>query len=387
MAYPSETIARAEMLFVDLGFSCREIAKEMELGNSTVWEWYRKGGWQKKKNLRGSAAPTKNLLLTQITQLAEGAITDAVAKRIAHLSKALAVLDNLEKKKQRKDVKKPAVRVEGNIDDKFREYEEKHLRKYQRDFVQDDSRFRCMLKARQVGMSWTESYDMLKNGMLRKTDQNLVSTSLGQAENTVRYCRQHLKALGIKEVGKGQKQEIVLPVEGDVRIRTLPANQATSQGWPGDVIFDEMAWYRRPKEVWTAIVPSVTAVSGRITCLSTPYEAGPHNHFWSVATNDGDQFGLFSRHSIDIYSAIEQGLSINVEELRQLFDADTFDRLYHSLQLSFSDTLNILNNQSGFRRFNIMRILKPLSENFFMIPEKFNCNFKRLSCQTVHNIP
>ncbi|MCP4105482.1 MAG: hypothetical protein GY749_08090 [Desulfobacteraceae bacterium] len=333
MAYSSETIEKAERLFVDFGFSCREISLDLNVHNSTVWRWYQQHQWQDKKEKQ---VPTRELLLVQINQLVKGPVTETAAKKIAHLSKALAVLDNLEKKNRRKEVKKPAVRAEvtGDLNSRFRDYEEKNLRKYQRDFVQDDSRFRCMLKARQVGLSWTEAFDMVKNGMLRKVDQNLISTSLGQAENTVRYCRQHLKAMGIEETGKGQKQEIVLPV-GDVRIRTLPANQATSQGWPGDVVFDEMAWYRRSKEVWTAVVPSVTAVNGRITCLSTPYEAGPHNHFWSIATNDEDQFGLFSRHSIDIYSAIDQGLSINIEELRQLFDTDTFDRLY--LLKFFSD--------------------------------------------------
>jgi len=322
--YSEDVRKKAEKLYIDSGLSCRAISDEMGISKPTIWQWYRKHNWKQRRKALGTS---RDRIAFQLGELAKGTITESKARKIAMLSKALSRLEKADDKAAKEKAYLPtATFVDGNFDDKIRDYEENHLREYQRRFTQDDSRFRCILKARQIGMSYTIAFEMLKNGLSRRVDQNLISTSLYQTENTLRYARQHMKRLGIEEKGKGSKQEIVLP--GDVCIRTLPANQATSQGWPGDVYFDEMAWYRHSKSVWDAIVPSVTSVKGRVTCLSTPYEAGPHNHFWVIATNDGDQYPLFSRHRIDIHDAMKQGLEIDVEELESLFDSDTWERLY-----------------------------------------------------------
>jgi phage FluMu gp28-like protein/transposase-like protein len=333
--YPPEVRKQARKRFVVDGLSCREIAKEMGISPPTIWKWYREGSWAEERDFQGDSRAQIN---RQLERLAAGNITESKARKIAMLSKALARIDRAENAKAKRDAAKPksVAKVLGDIADRLAKYESEHFRPYQREFTKDDSRFRCILKARQVGMSWLMAYEMLKGALTRDVDQNLVSTSLYQTENTIRYAREHMAALGIAEQGKGGKQEIALP-NGRI-LRTLPANQATSQGWPGDVVFDEMAWYRRGKDVWEAIAPSVTAVQGRITVLSTPYEAGPHNWFWTIQTNDGGQFPLFSRHTIDIDRALREGLEIDVEELRGLFDADTWDRLYRCRYFTDEDS-------------------------------------------------
>jgi len=344
--YNQEIKNKAKDLYF-AGASTREIAKEIGITHQTVSIWIRRYGWKEdyKKFTR-----TKTGIMRQLEALSKGEITEGKAKRIAMLSRALSRLESVEKKNFKEHTKKPEIKIkyQGDLIEKFKDYDKKKLRGYQRQFIEDDSRFRCMLKARQIGMSWTIAYDMLRNGILREVDQNLVSTSLYQTENTIRYCRQHMKELKIAELGHGSKQEIILP--NGKFIRTLPANAFTSQGWPGDVYYDEFAWYRHAKKVWEAITPTVTAVKGRVTINSTPYEAGPHNYFWVVATNDNNEFPNFSRHEVDIEDAVKGGLDIDLEELKSLFDTDTWARLYLCKYFTDDDsffTLEELNRCRG----------------------------------------
>jgi phage FluMu gp28-like protein len=346
MPYPIEIRQKAKKLYL-AGWSCREISRDMGMAPPTVWAWAKAEEWPKERIERGQS---RVAIEGQLDKLAHGTMTESKTRKIAMLTKALARLERVTAARKRREVQKPKVAavVAGDLKDKFAGYEANALRAYQREFTQDDSRFRSVLKGRQIGFSWVAAYDMVKNAITRNVDQNLVSTSLYQTENTIRYAREHMKALGIAEQGRGAKQEIVL-FNGKY-IRTLPANQATSQGWPGDVYYDEMAWYRHGKAVWEAITPSVTAVGGRITALSTPYEAGPHNWFWVIATNDGDQYPKFSRTTVTIDDAIAAGLTIDLEELAGLFDADTFARLYRCKYFTDDDsffTLAELNECRG----------------------------------------
>lgn len=327
----------ARRLYVVMGFSQSEVAKELGISTGTIGNWAKDGAWLEE---RSSLGDSKAQINRQIEKLSRGTITESRARKIAMLSKSLSRLNRAEKAEARNAQEKPKVvaQVVGDIVSRMRDYELAKFRPYQLRATEDESRFRSFLKARQVGFSYLAAYELLKGGLQRKTDQNLVSTSLYQAENTLRYVREHMQALGVKEKGgKGAgRQEITLP-NGKL-IRCLPANQATSQGWPGDVTFDEMAWYRRSKDVWEAIAPSVTAVQGRITAISTPFEAGPHNHFWRIMTNDGGEYPLFSRHTVDIETAIREGLEINLAELRGLFDEDTWRRLYLCQYFSDEDS-------------------------------------------------
>jgi len=318
---------KARRLYVVQGFSQSEVAKEMGISTGTIGTWAKEDGWLEE---RTSLGDSKAQINRQIEKLSKGTITEGRARKIAMLSKALARLNRAEKAEARNAQEKPRVvaKVVGDIVSRLRDYELEKFRPYQLKVTEDENRFRSVLKARQVGFSWLMAYEMLKGALTREVDQNLVSTSLYQAENTLRYAREHMAALGVREKGgkAAGRQEIKLP-NGKL-IRCLPANQATSQGWPGDVVFDEMAWYRRSRDVWEAIAPSVTAVRGRITAISTPFEAGPHNHFWKIMANDGGEYPLFSRHTVDIETATAQGLDIDMAELRGLFDSDTWARLY-----------------------------------------------------------
>ena len=319
------------------GTGFAEISEITGISQPTLRRWVRYMGWKPKTlNVDDLTEPTIENIISKISKLEDVhnllILSGDPVKNANKINKIEISIGRLKKKLaelQNPEINPTKIEYIGGLPEKFQEYE-KHFRKYQQDFLNDSSRWRCVLKSRQIGFSYVIAYEMLKQIFSRKIDQNLISTSLYQAKNTLRYVVYHMRQLGIKTPQRpGTSQEIEINTgEKYLYIRALPAGVATSQGWPGDVYYDEMAWYRHAKDVWDAITPSITAVDGRIVVNSTPYEAGPHNMFWRIATNDGGRYPRFSRHVINIDQAIKDGMPVNINDLKELFDRDTFERLY-----------------------------------------------------------
>jgi len=344
--YTKETRLKAKALYTETGLSIREVSKRLNIPEGTLFSWSRNEKWQKEME---QILENKSAIHKQISHLSNGNMTEQKARKIAMLTKALARLERVENSRKKKVTARPKARMAyiGGIQESIDAYIKRTLRPYQIAFLKDDSRFRIMLKARQVGISWLMALEMIRNAMIRDVDQNLVSTSMYQAENTIRYVREHLRNLQMTD-SSGNKTEVRLPNQRYIRV--IPSTICTSQGWPGDVFYDEFAWYRNAHDVYTAITPSITSVGGRITIVSTPYEAGPQNMFWRIQTNDGNEFPLYSKHEINIHKAVKEGLSIDVKELKSLFDKDTWERIYECKYFTDEDsffTLSEINNCRG----------------------------------------
>ncbi|WP_229204398.1 hypothetical protein [Campylobacter anatolicus] len=80
----------------------------------------------------------------------------------------------------------------------------------------------------------------------------------------------------------------------------------------------------------------VSELAGRLTILSTPFEE--HSLFHELFS-DEVKYYMFSRHRVDIYRAIEDGLNFDLETMRDLFDADTWASAY---ECQFIDDENVL---------------------------------------------
>jgi len=81
------------------------------------------------------------------------------------------------------------------------------------------------------------------------------------------------------------------------------------------------------RRIWHAFVPSIGTVAGRLTILSTPFE---ENSLFHELFDNETKYYMFSRHRVDIYRAIEDGLNFDLETMRDLFDADTCASTYES---------------------------------------------------------
>lgn len=108
------------------------------------------------------------------------------------------------------------------------------------------------------------------------------------------------------------------------RITALPANPDTARGFTANVVLDEFAIHPDSRKIWAALMPAVSRPDLRLLVLSTPN--GKSNKFCELMTGRDTRW---SRHKIDIYQAVKQGLNRDLEELREIAgDEEIFAQEY-----------------------------------------------------------
>ena len=104
---------------------------------------------------------------------------------------------------------------------------------------------------------------------------------------------------------------------GGSRITALPANPDTARGFSANALFDEFAFHQNGKAIWAAAFPIISK-GWKARVVSTPN--GKSNKFYELMTEEPS---IWSRHEVDIYTAVSEGLDRNIDELRAgLNDAD-----------------------------------------------------------------
>ena len=300
------------------GDSTSEIALTIGCTARTVRNWVKNGGWKAELN---DKRETLQGLEAQILRLSKRKnLTNAAAQRLAMLTKSLERM----KKTAPKPKPRPIVMGAMHSDALARVLEPQYgLYQYQSEFLQDNSRFRCVLKARQTGFSYVVGLAVLL-ALMAGRPQIVVSASETQAQIILNYVRVHAGRLGVV-IEKDKSRELIINGTSVVAVTT---NFRTAQGWAGDVWFDEFAWVRQQQMLWASIVPSITAVGGRVTVFSTPFLPG--SLFWEIATNHNEKYSYFSRTTLTINDAMDQGMDIpgGLDELRMLFDSESWAMFY-----------------------------------------------------------
>ena len=228
------------------------------------------------------------------------------------------------------------------------------LHPYQKRWIEDRSRFRIGMFARQTGKTFTTTLDIVDDCFRawmqsRRVTWVILSRGERQAREAMREAmregvRRHAQAYGMAldeisrdfraEDGTTYKDlEITLP--GGSRVIGLPANPDTARGYSANVFLDEFAWHAKSREIWGALFPVISA-GHRITITSTPNGKG--NKFHDLMTGAD---GVWSRHRVDIYQAVADGLPRDVGELhdglgdddlwRQEFELEWLDEALWSL--------------------------------------------------------
>ncbi|MEM7296614.1 MAG: terminase family protein, partial [Pseudomonadota bacterium] len=300
------------------GDSSTEIAAKIGCSDRTVRKWITKGDWTADLRARRETAHGLEAQIHRLSRVTNP--TNAQAKRLAMLTKSL---DRVNKSAPKP---KPRPKVLGAVsaDALARVLDPKYgLYAYQVDFLQAEDRFRIVLKARQIGFSYVVGLAVLLGAMAGRP-QIVVSASERQAQIILNYVRHHAKRIGILLEEDKANKIVVMGTD----IVATSTNFRTAQGWPGDVWFDEFAWVRNQRMLWAAIVPSITAVGGRVTVFSTPFLPG--SLFWEIATNHKNKHDHWWRTTITIEDAIAQGMPLpgGLDELRMLFDSESWAMFY-----------------------------------------------------------
>ena len=198
---------------------------------------------------------------------------------------------------------------------------------YQRAWVDDASRFKSWIAARQIGKSMASACEAVRDCLVHPGSHWVIlSAGRDQALEWMRKASAWSRAFGVA-TGDGEYHADELRAEiswpNGSRVTALAANPATARGYSAHVILDEFAIHQDATEIWRAIYPSISnPLKGelKLRVLSTPKGLG--NKFAEIVLGNDKHW---SRHRTTIHDAIAAGLKIDLEALRaQAGDADTW---------------------------------------------------------------
>jgi phage FluMu gp28-like protein len=317
---PTYTEAQKEQAYLEFlaGDSSTEIAARIGCSARTVRHWIAGGDWMGELRKRRETTTGLEEQIHRLSRVKNP--TTAQAQRVAMLSKSLERLKKAAPKPRPRPIVANAVSSEALARVLDPDY---GLYGYQVEFLQSEHRFRLILKARQVGFSYVVGLAVLLGAMAGRP-QIVVSASERQAQIILGYVRHHAGRLGV--LLEVDKSNLITVMGSD--IVAVSTNFRTAQGWPGDVWLDEFAWVRNQRMLWAAVIPSITAIGGRVTVFSTPFLPG--SLFWEIATNHKNKHGHWWRKTITIEDAIAQGMPLpgGLDELRMLFDSESWAMFY-----------------------------------------------------------
>jgi phage FluMu gp28-like protein len=195
---------------------------------------------------------------------------------------------------------------------------------YQRRQMADKSRFKIYLQARQTGKSFELGLEAVDNAV--ETAQMWVLLSRGERQSLELMEKVNMHARGYAagasaidcvtfKTDDNEYKQLQTVLNNGARIIGLPANPDTARGYSANAILDEFAIHKDSQKIWTALYGSITR-GFKIRVASTPM--GKQNKFYSLWTGDNG----YSKHFVDIYTAVKEGLAVDIDELKKGLDDD-----------------------------------------------------------------
>ncbi len=209
---------------------------------------------------------------------------------------------------------------------------------YQKRWLADRSRFKAGMFARQTGKTFTTTLEIVDSCIAaavegRRERWVILSRGERQAKEAMdEGIKKHAQAYDamftemepydwVGDSGSYKALEVTMP--GGSRITALPANPDTARGFSANVFLDEFAFHRDSRAIWKALFPVISA-GHKLRITSTPN--GKDNKFFEIMTGQDE---TWSRHVVDIYRAVGDGLPRDIDELRSgIGDEDAWSQEY-----------------------------------------------------------
>src|SRR6266446_388431 len=160
---------------------------------------------------------------------------------------------------------------------------EKLFYKSQRDWINDDSPLKIIVKSRQTGFSWCNCYRLvlLVSAQDARLDAYISSRDLHQARLQLDDCRNWADLMNIGFSDKGEmlldddsnSSAYVLQFANGRRIYSLSSNPNALAGKRGHVTLDEFALHQDQRLLYRVAKP-VTTWGGQLSIISTHRGAG-----------------------------------------------------------------------------------------------------------------
>jgi phage FluMu gp28-like protein len=105
-------------------------------------------------------------------------------------------------------------------------------------------------------------------------------------------------------------QEVRFP--GGSRVTAISASPDAARGFGGNMLFDEFGFHADSRRIWGSAFPVAARGGHKIRVIST--SNGKGNKFYELMTAEDNGW---SKHHVDIYEAVKQGLDVDIDELRK----------------------------------------------------------------------
>lgn len=185
---------------------------------------------------------------------------------------------------------------------------------YQRAWIEDKSRIKIMEKSRQIGMSWTAAYSLVREHSLSggRLDSWVASRDETQARLFLADCAKFADVLGaaVRDFGfSGVARDSSANSIGfanGTRIWSLSSNADAQAGKRGTRVLDEFALHPEPERLYAIAYPGITW-GGRMEIIST--HRGSGNFFKRIVdeARHGGNPKKVSLHRVTLQDALEQG--------------------------------------------------------------------------------
>lgn len=203
---------------------------------------------------------------------------------------------------------------------------------YQRDWTDDDARWKIGLWSRQAGKDFSSGAEGVGHCFqVPKTTWLIAAPSERQSLESFEKWKEWAEAyqLAIADITEERdapeallkSSTMILP--NGSRVIAVPGRPDTVRGYSANVLLTEFGFFEEPDATWRAILPSVTnPLRGglkRVRLISTPNGVGNKLHdLW--VKNYGIEGSKWSCHLVDIHRAVAEGLPLDIEEQREALD-------------------------------------------------------------------
>ena len=186
---------------------------------------------------------------------------------------------------------------------------------FQQRWVNDNSRLKLALKARQIGLSWCTAYRVVREKVRQGARQDawIASRDEVQAQLFLQDAKRfaeilHVAAadLGLTAVDDDGHTAYTLRLASGLRIHSMSSNVDAQAGKRGDRILDEFALHPDPRKLYQIAYPGITW-GGSLEIFST--HRGSSNFFNELVkeiTERGNPKN-FSFHRVTLEDALNQG--------------------------------------------------------------------------------
>ncbi len=189
-------------------------------------------------------------------------------------------------------------------------------------------KYSILMWSRQTGKSFVISLWATFRALEKSNHTILIiSPTERQSKNLMNKVKMHIKALKLISESEVSFEEFKVFIDdteitvletrfpNGTTIYGLPANPDGVRGYSGDVIMEEAAFFKDGYGVYQAVFPSITRKKDyKFIVISTPKTKHDiFGHIWQMS----DENPRWFRERLTIYDAVQRGLDIDIEELKE----------------------------------------------------------------------